>query len=236
MKPLPSLLHKLVLFTTALSTAVGPVLAQQLRYQVPMQAVSSEEAPAGELQLSPALQDFGTVIEGSAVARSLTLRNTGGQPVALSPTSVSGTAFSQTNNCLASLPGGAGCTVNVFFAPPNAGSYSGALDIAGDVGTVSTELQGQALAASRTLHLSTAAVDFGEVNVGTSSGDESPRTDHEPKTGKARDNTHGQPNVASDIAAQPVSRAVAANRAAISIWRRGGLSSDTEAPSGAADA
>jgi hypothetical protein len=45
---------------------------------------------------------------------------------------VTSAGFQQTNNCLAGVPAGGTCTINVRFAPTTSGSISGTLTIGDD--------------------------------------------------------------------------------------------------------
>ncbi len=73
--------------------------------------------------------------------QTVTLTNTGAVSLSISNISTSGD-FAETGNCLASLPTGQSCTINVTFIPTTSGSLDGALTITdnsiGVAGTVQT--------------------------------------------------------------------------------------------------
>ncbi len=77
--------------------------------------------------LSPSTLDFGKLAVGqtSSPLKS-TLTNTGGAPLAINIAPLA-SPFSQTNNCPASLAGGAACTFTVQFTPATAGPASALL-------------------------------------------------------------------------------------------------------------
>jgi NPCBM-associated, NEW3 domain of alpha-galactosidase/Abnormal spindle-like microcephaly-assoc'd, ASPM-SPD-2-Hydin len=74
--------------------------------------------------LSYASQAIGT----TSVAKALTVKNNTATAVSITGLTVSG-EFTATHNCSSSLPTGASCTVNVSFAPQDAGTLYGALTI-----------------------------------------------------------------------------------------------------------
>jgi hypothetical protein len=69
-------------------------------------------------------QNVGT----TSAAQTVGLTNCGGSPLALSSIATVGD-FAQTNNCLATLPVGSGCTIQLTFTPTASGARTGALSI-----------------------------------------------------------------------------------------------------------
>jgi hypothetical protein len=89
----------------------------------------------------------------------VTLSNVSSSAVAV--TSIAVTAgssnFSETNNCPASLLGGANCTITVTFTPPASGTVTGTLTIVDAAGTFTVSLNGSATA----LNTAQVSVNFG---------------------------------------------------------------------------
>ncbi|HET9399348.1 MAG TPA: choice-of-anchor D domain-containing protein [Candidatus Acidoferrales bacterium] len=85
-------------------------------------------APAA-VSLSPSSLSFaGQVVGTTSAAQSVTLTNTGGANLNVSSISSTG-AFNQTNNCPATLAGGASCTISVSFTPNASGQLQGTLSV-----------------------------------------------------------------------------------------------------------
>ncbi len=81
--------------------------------------------------LSPASHDFSTVTVGQRSSTTFSLSNAAGTaPLAIGKISISGArSFSQTNNCGTTLAIGAGCTIQVTFAPTKAGAATATLTV-----------------------------------------------------------------------------------------------------------
>lgn len=80
--------------------------------------------------LSPSSLNFGNqVLNTSSAAQTITLSNTGTDPLTISGISVSGN-FTQTNTCPASLAVGSSCAIQVTFHPTATGALSGFLSVA----------------------------------------------------------------------------------------------------------
>lgn len=143
-----------------------PALALDYQYQVAY-AVSAADrhAGAGQLRADPPSHDFGTLVEGSASAYTVSLTNAGGTPVRQTVISVAA-PFSQTNNCPADIGPDASCQVVVSYAPAAAGSHQGALHVAADLGGVDVPLAGRAVPAMTGMGLSTSALSFAATAVG----------------------------------------------------------------------
>jgi hypothetical protein len=74
--------------------------------------------------LNPTSLNFGTLSGGSKTLTT-TLTNAGTGALAIAGITITGTDFTQTNNCGTSVGAGASCTISVTFAPAERGSYSG---------------------------------------------------------------------------------------------------------------
>ena len=121
--------------------------------------------------VAPTTLTFSSQIVGSGgSAQTVTLTNTGS--AALMPTALTASGdFSESDNCLnAIVNAGGNCAVQVTFAPTQAGSRTGQLNIGANVsgGQLTVSLSGTGLAAG-TISLTPAAVSFGSVEVGTAS-------------------------------------------------------------------
>ena len=109
------------------------------------------------VSLSAASLTFGPQPAGTiSAAQAVLLTNTGQAPLNISGIST-GAPFSQTNNCPASLAGGATCSISVTYTASVVGTQTGSLSISDD-----------AAGSPQTAALSGAAVDF-SVSVGPDS-------------------------------------------------------------------
>jgi hypothetical protein len=116
--------------------------------------------------LTFASQVFGT----TSTAQTVTLTNTGS--IALTPTGIAMSGdFSETDDCVsASLAAGGSCAIQVTFTPTATGSRTGQMIVSANVsgGQLSVELSGTGTPAG-TVSLTPAAIDFGSVQLGTTS-------------------------------------------------------------------
>jgi hypothetical protein len=91
---------------------------------------TASAAPA--VSLSASAVAFGSVSVGaSTAARTVTLTDSGTAPLAIQAIQAGG-AFTQTNDCPASLAAGASCTIGVVFTPAAAGAAAGTLSVTSD--------------------------------------------------------------------------------------------------------
>jgi hypothetical protein len=128
-------------------------------------------APAA-VSLSTTSLNFGLQLVGTtSTAQAVTLTNTGGASLSVSSIATS-QPFTQTNNCPASLAGGASCTLSVTFTPQSSGAGSGLLTITDSaVGSPhSVSLAGTGVMAAPTL--SPSSLVFANQMVATSSGNQ----------------------------------------------------------------
>lgn len=79
--------------------------------------------------LSTAAVNFSGVSVGASASASVTVTNTGNTVLSTPALSVLGAAYSQANNCAASLAIGAACTVSLTFNPSDIQSYPGSLSV-----------------------------------------------------------------------------------------------------------
>ena len=126
----------------------------------------------GQLTATPASLSFGSITAGGTATQSVTLSNTGGSPVTISASTVSGNGFSGGSlSTPYSLAAGATVALQVTFAPSAAGTYSGSLAISSDASnpSLSVPLSGTATtAATATLAANPTSIAFGSITSGTS--------------------------------------------------------------------
>jgi hypothetical protein len=121
------------------------------------------------LSIAPSALDFGPQGTGtSSPSRAVSITNNGSSAVSLSGIAATGD-FTQTNNCGASLAGGASCTVNVTFSPKAAGNRSGTLTVTNSASPATASLSGVGVAPGPILNPNPAALAFGSAVVGSSS-------------------------------------------------------------------
>jgi hypothetical protein len=116
--------------------------------------------------LTFASQAFGT----ASSAQTVTLQNTGSSALAVTAISISGD-FSATDNCVnTSVVAGSSCAIQVTFTPSGAGSRAGQMTINANIygGQLTVDMTGTGAAAGA-VSLTPPSVDFGEVEVGTTS-------------------------------------------------------------------
>ena len=94
---------------------------------------------------APILQErlvaaFPNAIYGATTSQTfVSLRNIGSEPLVISSITMTGTSFSQTNNCTAPLAINGGCTVSLTFTPSSVGTQTGALQVSSNaLGSPST--------------------------------------------------------------------------------------------------
>jgi parallel beta-helix repeat protein len=108
----------------ASATGLTSVTSNPFTVATPPPPSPSPVASVSPTSLTFANQTVGT----TSASQPVTLRNTGGAPLAINVITTSGD-FAQTNNCQNPLPAGQSCTINVTFTPVVAGSRSGNLTI-----------------------------------------------------------------------------------------------------------
>lgn len=121
--------------------------------------------------------NFGRVFTNAPTSRTLTVENTGDEPLSppgLELTSTSAelaAAFSYQSACMQPLAFGESCEINIGFAPNRAGPHSANLKLTSEPGGTSTVLLlAEALApGSLVLEAQGGSADFGDVAIGTTS-------------------------------------------------------------------
>ena len=131
--------------------------------------------PEPVVSFSPASLAFGSQTTGStSTALATLLSNTGNAALSLSSITLGGANpgdFTQTNDCLSSIPASSNCSINVTFTPTAAGSRSASISVTdnapGSPQTVS--LTGTGLAPATTINISPTTLAFGQVGAGLNS-------------------------------------------------------------------
>lgn len=124
---------------------------------------------AGALAASPSSVSFGSIQVGQSAAGSLTITNSGGQPVSISQASTTGAGFSVSGLSLPlTLAPAQRFTFGVAFAPLVGGSVTGSVSLTSDASnpTLAIPLSGTGTAPGQLG--STASLSFGSVTISTS--------------------------------------------------------------------
>jgi hypothetical protein len=88
------------------------------------------QAPQGEVAASPTALNFGTIGAGNSATQAVTLTNTGTADVSITQLSAVGSEFAVSGIIVPyTLASGASVTLQIGYAPPSAGTYSGTLAI-----------------------------------------------------------------------------------------------------------
>ncbi len=140
---------------------------------------TGQAAPSTTISVSPTALTFATQNTGTtSAAQSVTITNTGNQPVTISSIALGGTNaadFAETNTCPASLAVSGTCAISVTFKPTAAGTRSASLSIADNAtgSPQSVSLTGTAQVLTTTISVSPTALTFATQNTGTTSAAQS---------------------------------------------------------------
>ena len=136
--------------------------------------ISPNDAPS--VALSPQQINFGSEpLQSASNPVTVTLTNVGSAALSISSIGTSGD-FTQTNNCGAFVPGGAGtCTMQVVFKPSSVGQQTGQITINDNSGTgvQGITLTGNGVLAGGSLIFTPSKLTFGAQTVGTTSANQS---------------------------------------------------------------
>lgn len=137
---------------------------------VPIQgnAISNAAVDLVPSQLTFPAQATGT----TSTSQSILLSNTGTGTLGITGIKASGD-FSETDNCGNQVPNGANCKINVTFSPTSAGMISGVLSITDDAEGSPHSVALSGTGAAPQVTFSPSKIDFGQVNVGTTSSAQS---------------------------------------------------------------
>jgi hypothetical protein len=124
---------------------------------------------ANQVTLNPTTLSF-TAAVGNTDSKTLTLTNTGSEPLTINSIVLPSSDFTFTSDCLngdAMLNGGESCTLNVTFRPTTAGRKDAVVSVSTSTGILTANLTGTQAAAGQ-LNLSPASLRF-TTAVGTTS-------------------------------------------------------------------
>ncbi|OZG74043.1 hypothetical protein BTA51_09740 [Hahella sp. CCB-MM4] len=127
-----------------------------------------------DIQVDPKAVEFGDVQLGTSQQMDVTVSNAGGEILGINSVTIDGlnaAEFTQSNRCT-TLASGESCIVNVTYAAAEEGPKSAELTIASDdpdTPSVSVAISGNGvLEAGADIELSEEAIDFGAIDIGTS--------------------------------------------------------------------
>jgi HYDIN/CFA65/VesB-like, Ig-like domain/Abnormal spindle-like microcephaly-assoc'd, ASPM-SPD-2-Hydin len=141
---------------TAYTSASGP------------QTQNRTGAGSGFLVVNSHSLSFGGVSKGSNARQSVTFTNTGGEPVNISQTAISGPGFALVGGSPSSIPAGQSATMTVQFSPQSTGPVTGTLSISADAANapLTVPISGDGMQAG--VAIAPASLNFGNVIVGQS--------------------------------------------------------------------
>jgi hypothetical protein len=149
-------------FTVVVSNTAGSVTSSA--------ATLTVNAP--QISVVPTSVSFGNVVAGTTNTQTVKLTNSGTANLTLSQAPVSGNGFSMSGLTLPlTLSPGQSTNFNVSFAPAGAGNASGSVSLVGNASNspLAIPLSGSGVAATFLLGANPTSLDFGTVDVGTSS-------------------------------------------------------------------
>jgi invasion protein IalB len=129
-------------------------------------------APAPAIQVNPTAISLGNVVVGISTSQALIIKNTGTASLSVSQVTANGSGFSVSGFTLPlNVSAGQQTTITVAFLPIAAGTVSGNVSIVSNAPTspTSVSLTGTGIAATLTLGISPASLNFGNVTTGTAS-------------------------------------------------------------------
>ncbi len=129
-------------------------------------------AAASQLSLSSSALNFGNVLVNGSATQAVTVKNSGQSDVQITQIGVTGGAFSASGMVApVTISAGQSVALQATFAPKTAGAATGAITITSNAvnPTSTVTLNGSAVAASYTMSLSPASLNFGNVTAGSSS-------------------------------------------------------------------
>jgi len=136
-------------------------------------ALTVNPAPVPGIQVSSSSINFGSDVVGTNASQVLIITNTGTATLTITQVTETGSAFSVSGFSLPLNVGtGQQATITVTFRPTAAGATSGNISILSNAPSSPTSvgLSGTGIAATFTLVISPASLNFGNVTTGTSSG------------------------------------------------------------------
>jgi hypothetical protein len=123
------------------------------------------------LVLSPVVLDFGAILVGASATLPVQVTNGSSSPATLGSITTTGD-YTVTGNCPAQgsqLSPGASCTLQITFAPTQAGTRTGAVSIASSLTALPLTINLTGSGAQSHLQITPTSLTFGSVTVGSSS-------------------------------------------------------------------
>jgi Beta-propeller repeat/Abnormal spindle-like microcephaly-assoc'd, ASPM-SPD-2-Hydin len=119
---------------SAVATNSGSLAVSYGTQSTPLSMSVAGNGAVADLVVTPPSLAFSSVALGqSSASQTVTLTNTGNGSLSVSNLQVAGN-YKQTNNCPATLAGGATCAISVVFTPNATGSSSGSLTVTDSAG------------------------------------------------------------------------------------------------------
>jgi hypothetical protein len=126
----------------------------------------------GRLSATPPSASFGNVAMGEHNSQTIRLNNTGNDSVTISRANVSGSGFKIAGLIVPTvIPSGKSATFNAVFAPTSSGSRTGSVSLISDApnSPLTISLSGTGVATARLLGANPLSLNFGTVNVDSTS-------------------------------------------------------------------
>jgi len=126
----------------------------------------------GRLSATPPSASFGNVAMGEHNSQTIRLNNTGNDSVTISRANVSGSGFKIAGLIVPTvIPSGRSATFNAVFAPTSSGSRTGSVSLISDApnSPLTISLSGTGVATARLLGANPLSLNFGTVNVDSTS-------------------------------------------------------------------
>jgi hypothetical protein len=118
--------------------------------------------------LSASSLNFGTVVLGTtSPSQMVTLTNTGNTKLTISSIKLAGSAYTETNNCTATLSPGSNCTFTITFKPKSVGTLTGTVTITDNASNSPQVISMTGLGTE--VSFSPSSLNFGTIAVGSSS-------------------------------------------------------------------
>ncbi len=157
---------------TSAGSAMGSITVVSDATNSSLTIPSTGTGAQGELAISPAILNFGSVLSGQTKSQTITVTNTGNAALTIAQLQTNGSGYSISGlQAPATIPAGASVAFNVLFAPAAPGSLAGTVSIASNASSSPSvlSLTGTGTAASATLSPNPASVSFSNVSAGSSS-------------------------------------------------------------------
>jgi hypothetical protein len=157
---------------TSAGSATGSITVVSDAANSSLTIPSTGTGAQGELAISPAILNFGSVLSGQTKSQTITVTNTGDAALTIAQLRTSGSGYSISGLVApTTVPAGASVTFNVLFAPTTPGSLAGTVSIASNASSSPSvlSLTGTGTAASAILSPNPASVSFSNMNAGSSS-------------------------------------------------------------------